>query len=520
MMHRPRRLPWIWIGFFIAIFAVSIRSYAADGAAGYFAIEVVDEQTGRGVPLVELTTTNQIHYFTDSAGLVAFGEPGLLGRRVFFTISSHGYEFPKDGFGIRGVALETKPGGSVKLKIKRINIAQRLYRITGQGIYVDTELLGRKAPVVQPLLNAGVLGQDSVLAEVFRGKIYWFWGDTSQAAYPLGNFSMTGATSALPSNGGLDPSTGVNLDYYADGKGFVKKMAPLPDPGPVWVDGIMVLKDDAGEDRMLAHYSRMKDLGTRLERGLMAWNDQSQQLEKIKSIALDAPLAPGGHPFHAKVDGVDYFYFPVPYPAVRVPANWKAATDLNAYEALTCLAQGERYAKDSPKLDLDESGHARFSWKQSTPPLDSRQMHELIDSGKLRREDCPFRLEDASTHKPVLLHGGSVYFNEFRKRWIMIGLEGMGSSMLGEIWYAESAEPAGPWVSAVKIVTHDKMDFYNPTQHPFFDQQGGKIIYFEGTYTNTFSGNPCQTPRYEYNQIMYKLDLSDARLKPAQASQR
>ena len=30
------------------------------------------------------------------------------------------------------------------------------------------------------------------------------------------------------------------------------------------------------------------------------------------------------------------------------------------------------------------------------------------------------------------------------------------------------------------------------------------------------SGNPTPTPRYEYNQLMYRLDLSDPRLKPAQ----
>ena len=41
---------------------------------------------------------------------------------------------------------------------------------------------------------------------------------------------------------------------------------------------------------------------------------------------------------------------------------------------------------------------------------------------------------------------------------------------------------------------------------------GGRIIYFEGTYTNTFSGNPQPTPRYEYNQMMYRLDLADERL--------
>ena len=30
----------------------------------------------------------------------------------------------------------------------------------------------------------------------------------------------------------------------------------------------------------------------------------------------------------------------------------------------------------------------------------------------------------------------------------------------------------------------------------------------EGTYTADFSGNPERTPRYEYNQVLYKLDLS------------
>ena len=36
----------------------------------YFAIEVVDEQTGRGVPMVELLTTSNVGFYTDSAGLV------------------------------------------------------------------------------------------------------------------------------------------------------------------------------------------------------------------------------------------------------------------------------------------------------------------------------------------------------------------------------------------------------------------------------------------------------------------
>src|SRR5688500_20158192 len=115
-----------------------------------FAIEVVDNQTGRGVPLVELTTTAGVTYVTDSAGLVAFDEPGLMNQRVFFSVKSHGYESPKDGLGIRGAAFDVKTGGSTQIKLKRLNIAERLYRFTGQGIYRATMILDREPPILQP----------------------------------------------------------------------------------------------------------------------------------------------------------------------------------------------------------------------------------------------------------------------------------------------------------------------------------------------------------------------------------
>jgi hypothetical protein len=91
---------------------------------------------------------------------------------------------------------------------------------------------------------------------------------------------------------------------------------------------------------------------------------------------------------------------------------------------------------------------------------------------------------------------------------------GGAASNLGEVWYSDAENPIGPWVGVRKIATHPHYSFYNPLQHPEFDQEGGRIIYFEGTYTNSFSGNPEATPRYDYNQLMYRLDLSDPRLKP------
>src|SRR5437870_1633686 len=172
----------------------------------YFRILVVDEQTGRGVPLVELRTVNHIRCYTDSNGVVAFHEPGLMGETVFFHVQSHGYEFPKDGFGFRGKALEVKEGGTATLKIERRNVAERLYRATGGGIYRDSVLVGRATPLKEPALNGQVLGSDSVVNAVYHGKVYWFWGDTNRPSYPLGNFHVPGGTSEMPANGGLDPA--------------------------------------------------------------------------------------------------------------------------------------------------------------------------------------------------------------------------------------------------------------------------------------------------------------------------
>src|SRR5262245_28961222 len=152
----------------------ALLALAVEPGAIPFAIEVIDEATSRGVPLVELTTTNGVTYVTDSAGFVAFSDPGLMNSRVFFHVKSHGYEFAADGFGIRGVALDVKAGGSAQLVIKRLNIAERLYRVTGEGIYRDSVLLGREPPIRQPLLNANVAGSDSVQNAIYQGNLYWF----------------------------------------------------------------------------------------------------------------------------------------------------------------------------------------------------------------------------------------------------------------------------------------------------------------------------------------------------------
>ncbi len=498
------------------LFLAIIVAHAHSAERRPFRIQIVDEQSGRGVPLIQLRTTSQTVFVTDSNGVVAFEEPGLMEREVFFSISGHGYEFPKDGFGERGVKLRPAPGASAQIKIKRLNIAERLYRITGEGIYRDSVLCGDKVPLAQPLLNGLVMGQDTVMATPYKGKIYWFWGDTNRVAYPLGNFHTSGATSLLPGKGGLDPSVGINLDYFVDKSGFCRAMVQLPNiegGNLIWIQALMTLSGPDGQERLVAHYARLKSMEETLSHGLIVWNDQTQTFELLKEFEAKSPLHPRNYPFRAKVNGADYFYFPAPLPNLRVKATWDAIQKSENYEAFTPLKSGTRFQGGASELERDAQGKLVFAWKPNTAPLSASQQNQLIKAGKMEPEESPFRLQDLDTGKSVEAHNGSVFWNDFRKKYVMIWVQAGGaSSYLGEVWYAEAPALEGPWQNAKKIVTHEKYTFYNPVQHPFFDEQGGRFIYFEGTYTNTFSGNPNLTPRYDYNQIMYRLDLADERL--------
>jgi hypothetical protein len=112
---------------------------------------------------------------------------------------------------------------------------------------------------------------------------------------------------------------------------------------------------------------------------------------------------------------------------------------------------------------------------------------------------------------------GSIAWNQFRRRWVTVFMETFGKpSAYGEIWYAEADSPYGPWGPAVKVLSHRNYTFYNPRIHPEFTPPDSPILLFEGTYTHTFADRPQITPRYDYNQILYRLDLDDAKLKPAQ----
>jgi hypothetical protein len=465
--------------------------------ADWFAIHVIDESTGHGVPLVTLTTTNHAAQTSDSAGWIAFHEPGLMEREVFFHVSAPGYSVGKDGFGFSGVRLTPKLGTTAEVKVMRLNIAERLYRVTGQGIYRDSELLGKLAPLPRANFNF-VTGQDSVQALPWKGRLFWLWGDTNVAHYPLGNFHSTCAWSDLPEKGGLSPDEGVHLEYLTSDDGKLRKMMPSKEPGVVWVFGLMTVADTEGKEHLLGHYGRFKDLAKRLEHGICEF-DETQGIF-LPSVLLGDEFEwqhPEGNAFRVTNEEGDFYYFANEFAVTRVPATYNDVLNPGSYEALAWSDREQDYL-----------------WQKKLPPVTQKGEGKLLAENKMPAGRALLQLRDALTGKAVTIHRSSVSWNAHRKAWIMIGnQQGAAESNLGEVWYAEAPTPSGPWTKGVKVASHPRYSFYNPRHHSFFDQQGGRFIFFEGTYTETFSGNPVPTPRYDYNQLMYRLDLDDPRLE-------
>lgn len=419
-----------------------------------FALRVIDADTKRPVPLIRVSTVSQVADYTDNAGLVTFDEPDLVGRETWFNISGDGYEAKADGFGIRGIRAVLKPGETKTVEVRRLLPAERIRRLTGGGRTVHQDRLN---PGKTPPLPGEVLGCDTVDAAIFGGRMFWLWGDTNRPSYPLGNFDTTLATTPLPGTPGCIGADSIDYAFFTQADGFVKKAAPIPGSGPTWLGALATLKDRGGKEHLVATYAKIRNSLDVYERGLCEFDTKEQIFKKVLELPLSRTLFPDGHAFLHEGS----IYFGQATPTLKMPATYE-------------------------------------SW---------------LDPAKWQPVTCDIAFTDATTGKPVKAHNGSIAWNPWRKRWTSIFTEKDGTSALGEIRYAEAPAPEGPWRKSVKIITHAHYTFYNPLQHPGLAEDGGRVVWLEGTYTATFSGNPNLTPRHDYNQVLYRLDLADPRLE-------
>jgi hypothetical protein len=430
-------------------------------------LEVVEKESGWPVPLVELRTTHGVRFVTDNVGVIAFDMPELMGHEVWFDVIGHGYERDKDGFGYRGVRLTPEPGKTLKIEVKRAIIAKRLGRLTGGGLFGESQKVGRELD----WRESGIVGCDSVLNAVYRGKMFWIWGDTTLAKYPLGIFNCSGATTPVQPFKSFEPPLRPAFNYFCNAAHQPRGVAAITGKGPKWLTGCVTLPDKHGQPHLVASCSKIENFLDVYEWGLCAWNDATSNFEVLRTIwkksdAAKPPPMPEGHAALWKdAQGKEWVLFGNPLPKLRCPATFEAWQDSATWEVL----------KPQEKL-------------------------EVVGGGK-----------------PVTPHTGSIAWNAFRRRWVTVFMEKFGKpSAFGELWYAEADAPTGPWGPALKILTHANYTFYNPRLHPEFTPPESPVLLFEGTYTAEFADHAAPTPRHNYNQILYRLDLDEPALAPAQ----
>jgi len=340
-----------------------------------------------------------------------------------------------------------------------------LGRITGTGIFGESQRLGGETR----WRESGIMGCDSVLVARHDGRLYWAWGDTHLPGRRLGLFHTSSATTELHPLDRFEPPVRLSYKYFSDPEGRPRNVAHMPGSGPTWLSGYVSLPDARGRPRLVATYVKIEPPLTPYERGLCVWDEGEEKFERLEVLwrktdeTPEPPPAPVGHPvFWTDTSGRRWVLFGSPFPSMKCPATFEAWCDPATWQA-----------------------------------IEPQEKVPAVADGK-----------------PIVPDRGSIAFSGYRSTWVCVFTQRFGKpSPLGEIWYAESEEPTGPWGHAVKITTHNNYTFYNPRLHPELTPTNSPVLLYEATYARQFAKHPQATPRHDYNQVLYRLDLDDPALK-------
>jgi hypothetical protein len=468
--------------------------------ASCFGVLAIDRLTRRGVPLVVMTTAEET-FVTDSQGFVADCRPDHAGQAVTFTVSSDGYSLASGS-----ATLQVAGGQVTTLELDRQNLAERLYRVTGEGIYRDSILLGLTTPLAHPVIDSLVMGEGLAGETIFKGEVFWVWNDAFGPSRSVGGPRVAGAVSPMMGQlGALDPQLGVNAEYFTAADGFAKAVIddPAPTSTPIEVTSLLAVSAVGEQERLFAVYAKLgADLSV-ASRGLAEFNTTKQLfVPGTLSYAVDDAVIPDGEPILFNQAGVGQFYFSSP---VRIAATAKALTTPTGYEAWTAIQPGTQTVLGGA------DGAASYAWRTGASLTTAAA---LASAGLGADQSLDDHVTDPVTGAHIASLSTAGTWNARRGRFVRI-LEQSGgtSSAAGEIWYLEGDTPMGPWVYARQILTHTAYGLLSPWVHWDLGQTDDRFVLFEGTYSKRLEAQEAPiVPRYDSNQMMYRLDVDDARL--------
>jgi hypothetical protein len=267
---------------------------------------------------------------------------------------------------------------------------------------------------------------------------------------------------------------------------------------------------ELGEEAVREYRERMaaaKERYTKVTRGLLQFDEASGHFHVVAEFPFHEidELHIGSQPL--RVD--DTVYFCGLFPNRRVHASAEAIRDIDNYESFTCLKQGARFDNTAQQLDRHKDGSLHWSWKRDTSPIGPRQQKQLVEAGHIESEERWIVFRDIESEREIRTQHNTIRWNAHRQRFV--GLFTERDRSLGETWYAEADSPTGPWVYMRKAISFGGYSFYNPCH--FFSKDNGREIFVEGTFTKFMGRQDLPyVPRYQYNQMMVKIDLDDPRL--------
>jgi len=356
----------------------------------------------------------------------------------------------------------------------------------------------------------------------FKGNLFWTFGDTAcprsarQDNCDGTGMHTVGAVSCIPGEeeGEVERKTSCrasdppNLTYFTENASIAltqalsgggvwpspKPMAPFAPLGEnTWVAALSVIHRGTPHEALYANYVKNPGDGNGpiTVQGMARWNESSSKFDQVSIWPLNSTISLNGAHTVEKISPKDQLTlggYILYSNGVRVPATEEALSQYSAFERVPPAAPAPQ-------------GVSASKGPGDSPARPASQYDQL---------------------------GANVNWNAWTGRYITVGVTSAGAP--GDVFVAFSNELNGPWRNGTSVASHQNSNSscYNPLHLTHFDLEGGRIIHIACTFTAMWSSGPnapnvwttclvglaggkgCApvVPRYEYNNIVYRVDLA------------